>query len=125
MMKPPADAEKFGNSHYKFFMTGKTAHEAAALCRRMGGHLAVITNKKEHEFVANLAKRNRWWLGGNKEGLTQRWHWVTGEAFRYSKWSPEGHEGKNPGQDYMILHEDGFWHDVPASSVYYFICEWD
>ncbi len=71
---------------------------------KMGGHLAVITSKKELDLVFKLAKANpdvwhsAWghqfgpWLGGyQKTGSREPnggWTWVTGEPWKYEAWSP-------------------------------------
>jgi len=97
-----------GNGHYYkvALKTGKVSWEEAYLeAKKMGGHLATITNVAENDFVYKLfeGRDEFWtehgqyklgpWIGGVKEGGPTEagpWKWVDGEPVGYANWSP-GH----------------------------------
>ncbi len=105
-----------GNGHYYkvALKTGKVSWEEAYLeAKKMGGHLATITNVAENDFVFKLfeGRDEFWtehgqyrlgpWIGGVKEGGPTEagpWKWVDGEPVEYANWSP-GHPVTGPAKN--------------------------
>ena len=61
-MQIPEDARKFRGNRYKVYdgseikhADGFGWHTAKAFCEKMGGHLVIINDAKEQEFIADLA----------------------------------------------------------------------
>jgi len=88
----------FGGRGYTVFTApgiswGQAAANSAGL--GAGWHLATITSAAEQNFVAGLISANtsgEFWLGGFQSPANSapgaNWHWVTGEAWNYTSWSP-------------------------------------
>ncbi|MBX3568628.1 MAG: M10 family metallopeptidase C-terminal domain-containing protein [Rhizobiaceae bacterium] len=104
--------------------------DAAQKAKDMGGHLATISSEGENDFVFGLIKDHpEYWspgggygsyLGGYRplstEGpVADGWKWVTGEAFSFTKWSPN--EPNSPEE--TVLHYifpekgTGVWNNMP------------
>jgi len=104
-----------GNAHYYEYVADVampwTSARAAAELRSWGGHagyLATITSPQENDFIAT-AFSEQWplgaWLGGwQDEGMAPAdgWHWVTGEDWSYTNWSP-GEPNDYGGHDELFL----------------------
>ena len=105
-------------------------------CESMGGHLAVINDKQENEFLYNYIRDQR-----NKKGERMRlaffgysnqtgtWKWVYGDS-TYTNWSKvNGQPNDNKGEDYAQFYEvtaDGTWNNARiGSNSYWFLCEWE
>lgn len=103
------------------------------------GHLAVITSQLENDFINALTSVNAW-LGGTDTDVEGDWLWVTGpesgQQFwqgtsggsavggMYENWG--GGEPNNSGnEDGVHMRPDGFWNDIPLSTNYNYVIEWD
>ena len=64
------------------------------------GHLATITSQKEQDFIWNLFKKERYYLGGYQTSKADEsdgnWAWVTGEEWSYTNWN-NGEPSNNSG----------------------------
>ena len=64
--------------------------EAKALCEKMGGHLATVSDDVEGfiiKYVISDGKSDAYWLGATSNGSTDgNFRWVTGESFTYTDW---------------------------------------
>jgi hypothetical protein len=99
--------------------------EAQAYCENLGGYLATISSASENEFVENIADpiNDDVWIGLTDEANEGNWEWVTGERLMFVNWeyyNPDGGEGEN----YVEMHRDGTWNDLPVTSSMCFVCEW-
>ena len=126
---------------YKILDTVKSWSGAKTYCESLGGHLVSITSEEEQNVVATLLKQAAtwnyfgYWMGAQKDDQkAPKWHWVTGEAFKYTKFS----EGQPDGSgDYLQMYnypDQGNWDDtasyanVEIQGGYYphgMICEWE
>ena len=126
---------------YKVLDTVRTWSEAKSYCESMGGHLVTITSEQEQNVVATLLKQAAtwnyfgYWMGAQKDSQkAPKWHWVTGEAFKYTKFSDGQPDGSG---DYLQMYnypDQGNWDDttsyanVEIQGGYYphgMICEWE
>ncbi len=131
----PVSIAEHNGHYYSVINLGLIWTDASDYCKRLGGHLATVTDSKEQEFVEKLATdRDRYWLGGTDVRINGQWNWVTGEAWSYTNWI-EGHIDTSRS-DYMFYSsEDKGWSagsnyvlSYGSSSSYEtigFICEWD
>jgi beta-lactamase regulating signal transducer with metallopeptidase domain/protocatechuate 3,4-dioxygenase beta subunit len=133
-----------GNGHRYWVVRvpeGLTWDEANAAAQARGGYLATITSAEENAFVFALMQDAAYWngprgpwIGGYQtpgSGLREGWHWVTGEPFVYSPWSP-GQPNDAGGADETRL-EYGWgattptdtWNDQPDwfRDVYSYVVE--
>ncbi|KAK3508580.1 hypothetical protein QTP70_034019, partial [Hemibagrus guttatus] len=108
------------------------------LCVEKGGHLVIITNQPEQEFVASQIGETHW-IGLNDLETEGQWMWVNnqplnerGVTFWYR--SPQGisepdnwKEEDPAGENCVALgHEEGFtnkWFDASCRKLKQFICE--
>jgi len=117
-----------GNGHwYAVVSASLTWIGARAAAEKLGGHLATITSDAENTFVLNLVNSDGFWsnggpwLGGyqmnDTEGPAGNWHWVTGEAFSYTKWGP-GEPNNVGGEDYLhFANRSGLWNDIANNNM--------
>lgn len=138
---PPKRIAYWKRHTYKILDTVKTWSGAKSYCESLGGHLVTITNEEEQNVVATLLKKVAtwnyygYWIGAQKDTQnTPKWHWVTGEAFKYTKFSDGQPDGYG---DYLQMYnypDQGNWDDtVPYANVeiqgnlypHGIICEWE
>jgi hypothetical protein len=110
-----------GNGHwYKAVpnTNNVTSRLAAAIAQAEGGYLATIASEEENAFVFNLVNSPTFFtalngagplLGGRQqEGAPEPvdgWHWLTGEPWLYTNWSPESPNNAGPdGEDSLQFY---------------------
>jgi uncharacterized protein (TIGR03067 family) len=135
--RPPDDAVTFNGHSFKFFPEVLPWHRAKARCEEMGGHLAIIRNREENDFVMSLALRgitrlgpqDGVWLGATDEQKEGAWEWVDGSKLSFTRWGPGQPNNKQNREHYLLLFlPKNEWSDQPNEStqhVAYFVCEWD
>jgi hypothetical protein len=98
--------------------------EARVYCENLGGYLVTIGSASENAFVENLADPldDDVWIGLSDEVNEGNWEWVTGEPVMYVNWEDNAPHGEE--DDYVEMHRDGTWNDLPVTSSMYFVCEW-
>ncbi len=83
----PPDAREFDGHHYKLYTDETDWRKAQFLCKKRGGHLVVINNSEENDFVFGLMKEHRAvWIGLSKSMGNWRWDGMTESGF--FKWAP-------------------------------------
>ncbi len=113
-------------------------------CREQGGHLAVINDEAENEYLYNLTSSlydHTVFFGYSDENKEGTWQW-DGDYSTYENWTRWGDwdlpdNGKDWGgnEDYAefnydTIHDwsprDGTWNDAPfMDNTSVFICEWE
>ncbi|KAK3525299.1 hypothetical protein QTP86_025335, partial [Hemibagrus guttatus] len=107
-------------------------------CVEKGGHLVIITNQTEQEFVASQIGETHW-IGLNDLETEGQWMWVNNQPLKergVTFWyrSPQGisepdnwKEEDPAGENCVALgHEEGFtnkWFDALCRKLKQFICE--
>jgi len=129
--------EDGGNGHWywsdRVSRTWSSAENAAEL---QNAHLATSTSSAENEFLRTVIAQfnlDRPWIGGFQDtsapDFTEPaggWRWVTGETWNYTRWASI--EPNNQGGAENWLHfgdNSGLWNDLPASSQWTSIMEWE
>ena len=113
-------AQTFGNHRYLIIPRESSWLEANEICAALGGHLAVIRNQKENDYLRSfVSSEAELWIGlslANGKPV-----WVTGEPCRFQNidltppWS---------GSCYC-LNADGMWKPTfPWVKLYCFCVEW-
>ncbi len=107
-----------GSSYY--LLSDSFWHRAQAKARALGGNLATVSSEEENAWI--LSTFGNWaapqpvllWVGYTDEGQEGSFHWISGEANRYSNW--RGGEPNNglDGEHYVHLWPDGTWNDYGA-----------
>lgn len=133
---PPAplkDIVVFNGHRYKLFQERLSWEEAKKLCEDMGGHLAVIDDRIEQQFLAKaistfVANNPTWpegtgyWLGifKNKD---KKWVTVTNQPVVYSAWHVNE---PNERCDYGFLRGNAAWQTCDGKQGRkVIICEWE
>lgn len=78
-----AMAAEYNGHRCLFIPKFLTWDEAAAFCRRLGGHLVTIATAEKNEFLNRLFAHGAWFWMGLRRG-EKGFEWVTGERFEYS-----------------------------------------
>jgi hypothetical protein len=129
--------EDGGNGHWywsdRVSRTWSNAENAAQL---QNAHLATSTSSAENEFLRTVIAQfnlDRPWIGGFQDTSSPDftepaggWRWVTGETWNYTRWASI--EPNNQGGAENWLHfgdNSGLWNDLPASSQWTSIMEWE
>ncbi len=88
------------NGHRYLLVAGNTSWNAAkARAAAMGGHLVVINNQEENDWIRRtlidpLEEGKMLWIGAtNSEGDGQ-WRWVNGDPFSFTGWAADIVAGK-------------------------------
>jgi hypothetical protein len=114
-----------GGHYYKLSTESTTWFNAKARAEELGGYLACITSAAENSFVFNsVAGTSQAYLGGTDEEVEGTWKWISGEAWSYTAWGP-GEPNNVNNEDHLHYRTDGAWNDVPGTSSYRYVIEWD
>jgi hypothetical protein len=126
----------FGGHRYQWVPGMIKWGDAKAKAASMGGHLATITSREEHDFVIEkvrqlVSQRNHAWIGASRARGSVDWKWVTGEPFDFTGWQtgqPDASLNFDCYADYW--HADSGkigWDDTPGENNprQGFIVEWD
>lgn len=138
---------EYGGHSYQLYNMGCTWFEARDYCNSKGGHLVIIENQGEQNFIADIVRkegnRNSYWMGAFKENGIFKW--INGEYLGYTNWAyqqPDNFRGTEDalmiyrGQNPITRNEFATWNDLTPDGTCYgeeffgthnfgFICEWD
>ena len=139
--------QEYNGHYYQLFNDAMTWQEAKELCEGLRGHLIVINDEAEQNFMTEIvadASKDNLWIGLYSDDDTLSWKWVNGEEVGYTNWG-----GLEPTEDITELYVHtyardynankpaGVWNnmqnngigsdggDYYTTSNYGFICEWD
>lgn len=123
----PEEAVEFNGNFYLVSDTGEFWGTAKEKAESMGGHLCTITTQEEQDFVISILPDNSkgvYWIGASLVG--DRWTWVTGESFEYSKWGPEEPNNENAMEAYVEIYAQAYrkkvkgdWNDASNEGAGY------
>lgn len=134
---PTGRIEYWKGHTYKILDLVRSWNSAKDYCESLGGHLVTITNEGEQNVVETLLNRaNTWnyfgyWMGGQKDS---KWKWITGEAFKYTKFSEGQPDGYGNYLEMYNYPDPGYWDDTTANANVEIqgglyprgiICEWE
>jgi len=129
----PDDVLTFGGHRYQLVMEQGKWDEAKAKAEAMGGHLATISSKEEHEWlVATMlaqfkqsGAKDGLFLGAHRKSVGVAWEWIAGEPFGFTAWGngkPDNDDKSEVGLQWTKLG----WDDVVKGvTVPNFLVEWD
>ena len=124
----------FNGHRYKMIQEQLSWDDAKKHCEQMGGHLLVVDDRVEQQFLAKaiadyiantpaFPEKTGFWLGISRD-KDEKWVTVTGHAVLYSNWL--GGHPRGDGFAYAKLRRTGEWESVPADSGQkLIICEWE
>ncbi len=101
---------------------GMTWNEAAALARKIDGHLATIRNRQELDVLLALAQTHSRtaWIGLSDAGVEGKWHWHSGAEDTFRHWHPGepnnvGAQGEDFAEMYLQGLRAGTWNDTEVT----------
>lgn len=119
-------------------------YKCADFCRQQGGHLAVINDDSENEFLYDIISTDykiTAFFGYSDEEEEGAWKWSDGQSdyenwTRFGDWDlPDNGEEWGGNEDYAEFNYDAVkdwipndttWNDAPfMENTSLFICEWD
>ena len=101
------NGSKYFCSEYNATWSSANAAAIAA-----GGHLAVINDAAENEFIRSHIMAGHAWIGLTDQASEGSFKWVTGEALSYSNWDVGQPNNYNGNEDHVrILQSNGKWTD--------------
>jgi hypothetical protein len=126
---PAVFAEEYGGHGYFVSSTPLRYDDAMAECFAMGGHLAVVDDAGENDFLAGLLPVYTW-IGQDDLIVENRFEWVTGAQPASSNWyidepSDTGSEDCAGMYGADLSTQLGKWNDSPCGDQYGYICECD
>ena len=126
----PADSQAFGGHYYKFIWDHVGWVDAKKYCADLGGHLVIINNDREQDFVSNLVRNAGGcvFIGLSDEQNLGDWRWVDGSKLSFDKWA-DGEPNDLGGEEHWACinpSNNGRWLlTVSSANVAGFVCEWD
>jgi len=100
-------------------------HAAKAFAESEKGHLVVINDKGENEWlVQTFGDDTEYWTGLTDEAEEGKWKAINGEPVEYFNWAPGEPDNYRKNQHYVMINAKaphlnhtaaGRWNDVPAN----------
>lgn len=112
-----------GSSHYYCSNDPALWQDAQATSVANGGHLAVINNAQENEFLANLLTIQSAYIGLSDHATEGTFQWADGSGLSYNNWYPGQPNNYQDFQDYVELLADGQWNDQYNNKALEYIME--
>ncbi len=102
-------------------------HGAEEFAVSNGGHLVVINDKEENDWLVKaFGGDTEYWTGLTDEAEEAKWTAVNSEEVKYFNWMPPEPDNYRKNQHYVIINakaphlnktEPGKWNDVPGNEV--------
>lgn len=100
-----------GSAYYKAHCT-MYYHDAKAYVEARGGHLPVINDQGENDFLADIASSCgcSMWTALSDKNSEGNFGWTTGDYYGYNNWNA-GEPNNYCNEDYVRIKPDGTWTD--------------
>ncbi|MEM9823788.1 MAG: lectin-like protein, partial [Bacteroidota bacterium] len=104
---------EFNNSKYYCTETNNfTWHQAKAWAESKGGHLVIIDDQAENDFVQSVILADFGWIGLTDELNEGTYVWVDGQQRPYFNWNSGEPNNSGGNEDYIrLLAHNGKWTD--------------
>ncbi|XP_026199327.1 asialoglycoprotein receptor-like 1 isoform X2 [Anabas testudineus] len=124
----------FQRSCYLLSTIALTWSKAEEQCRTHGGHLVVLNNVEELDYLSKIVElRYNYWIGLVEREHEGHWSWVDGTDFNstpvfWDKGQPDDWDYRENGEDCGQIHASArrkrkMWNDADCNLVYQYICE--
>ncbi|XP_022609147.1 C-type lectin domain family 4 member E-like isoform X2 [Seriola dumerili] len=124
----------FRESCYLLSTTVTTWIKAQSLCITQGGHLLVLNNVEELDYISSVVQiYSNYWIGLVERHQEGHWTWVDGTDFAstptfWDEGQPDNWAFRENGEDCGQLHASDRrkrkrWNDADCSLQYQYICE--
>ncbi|XP_029295827.1 asialoglycoprotein receptor-like 1 [Cottoperca gobio] len=111
-----------------------TWSRAEERCRALSGHLVVLNNVEELDYISKIVEINfNYWIGLVEREHEGHWSWVDGTDFKstptfWDNGQPDDWDFRESGEDCGQIHPSEsrkrkLWNDADCNLTYLFICE--
>ncbi|MEL6926105.1 MAG: lectin-like protein, partial [Bacteroidota bacterium] len=100
----------FNGSKYFYNAASVTWNEAQSAAENNGGHLVVINDAAENQFLRNQTE-TRFWIGLNDFANEGNFVWVNGDPLNYTNWNNDEPNNFNGNEDVAEFLTSGRWND--------------
>lgn len=121
---------EFRGHHYQFVAEKEwlSWESAVARCEAMGGHLVVINDPEENDFLTQRLGVGKLpcFLGAHVKNESDAWKWVDGSPLSYQNWIEGQPHGAGNEKNYLRVQPLVWpgWCAFPGHAMG-FICEWN
>ena len=121
-------------SHYRLSTTGLIWVDAERDCESDGGHLVVIDDDVENDWVKSIAEQSVTddgstnklvWIGLEDHAIEGQFRWVTGAPFGAPRWAAGEPNNRGMIEDCGEMRSTGEWNDDRCNARPTFVCECD
>ncbi|XP_058491825.1 asialoglycoprotein receptor-like 1 [Solea solea] len=124
----------FERSCYLLATAAATWSKAEEQCRAHGGHLLVLNNLEELDYISRIVElRTNYWIGLVEREHEGHWSWVDGTDFKstptfWDKGQPDNWAYSKKGEDCGELRPSEYrrrklWNDADCTLPYPYVCE--
>ncbi|KAK9522405.1 hypothetical protein VZT92_018872 [Zoarces viviparus] len=124
----------FQTSCYLLSTTGMTWSKAEEQCGKHGGHLVVLNDVVELDYISGVVNiKYNYWIGLVEREHEGHWSWVDGTDFNstptfWDNGQPDNWDYRENGEDCGQLHASErrkrkMWNDADCNLHYLYICE--
>ncbi|XP_053725739.1 asialoglycoprotein receptor-like 1 [Synchiropus splendidus] len=124
----------FQKSCYLLSTSAVTWSSAESQCVALGGHLVVLNNVEELDYLSEISElRFNYWIGLVERTHEGHWSWVDGTDYAsmrkfWDKGQPDDWDYRENGEDCGQLHAAAkrkrrLWNDADCKLSYRYICE--
>ncbi|KAK2837617.1 hypothetical protein Q5P01_014829 [Channa striata] len=124
----------FQRSCYLLSKTAVTWGKAEEQCQTHRGHLVVLNNVEELDYLSKIVEvQHSYWIGLVERAAEGHWSWVDGTDFNstplfWDKGQPDDWDLSENGEDCGQLHPTAkrkrkLWNDADCNLPYHYICE--
>ncbi|MDB4957569.1 MAG: hypothetical protein JWO36_5138 [Myxococcales bacterium] len=116
-------------SLYRVMLTGQLWLDAEADCESDGGHLIVIDDSNENNWLVNqlvLAAAPSAWIGSSDHVMEGTFRWVTGAPMSFANWDVGEPNNSLSSEDCVQIYVSGVWNDSRCyANQFVYVCECD
>ncbi len=112
---------------YDYCATDVTWNTAFNVCEGMDGHLVVMDDQAENDFVVNTGQAflGSFWIGLSDRDQEGDWVWIDGSDFGFDDFGPGEPDDANGQSDCVGIYDQGWqWVDLPCALTAMFVCEY-
>ncbi|XP_056274573.1 asialoglycoprotein receptor-like 1 isoform X5 [Pseudoliparis swirei] len=124
----------FQTSCYVLTSTAMSWSKAEEQCQRHGGHLVVLNNVEELDYISKVVNiKYNYWIGLVEREHEGHWSWVDGTDFNstptfWDNGQPDNWDYSENGEDCGQIHASErrkrkMWNDADCNLTHHFICE--
>ncbi len=116
--------EHNGSKYYCSSTNGWTWQQAKTYCENNGGHLAIVNNAQENEYLRARLMSDYAWIGYSDHVHEGSYKWVDGSVGNYTNWNAGEPNNSGGDEDYTrLLKHNGKWTDRNATFKAEFVME--